>query len=159
MTSSVGTGTMQITLQFALGRSIDGAATDVQTAINAAGGQLPKALPSPPTFRKANPADVPVLLIAPLMCRLAIIGARWVSRQWISRPEGGNRLSRHRQSGFGAQRRLRLASENQKRGASLTRKSRSARDVPSFSACGTFFVHVCGDLRHPDFAESPFKHR
>jgi len=64
MTSSAGTGTMQITLQFALGRSIDGAAGDVQTAINAAGGQLPKTLPSPPTYKKTNPADTPVLLIA-----------------------------------------------------------------------------------------------
>lgn len=64
MTSSASTGTAQITLQFKLGRSIDGAATDVQTAINAAGGQLPKTLPSPPIYRKVNPADVPVLLIA-----------------------------------------------------------------------------------------------
>jgi hydrophobe/amphiphile efflux-1 (HAE1) family protein len=64
MTSNAGAGTMQITLQFALGRSIDGAALDVQTAINAAAGQLPKTLPAPPTYRKINPADVPVLLIA-----------------------------------------------------------------------------------------------
>ncbi len=64
MTASAGTGTMQITLQFALGRSIDSAALDVQAAINAAGGQLPKTLPSPPIYRKINPADVPVLLIA-----------------------------------------------------------------------------------------------
>lgn len=64
MTSSASTGTTQITLQFALGHSIDGAATDVQTAINAAGGQLPKSLPEPPIYCKVNPADVPVLLIA-----------------------------------------------------------------------------------------------
>ncbi len=64
MTSSAGTGTMQITLQFALGHSIDGAALDVQAAINAAAGQLPKTLPSPPVYKKTNPADVPVLLIA-----------------------------------------------------------------------------------------------
>ena len=64
MTSSASTGTTQITLQFALGRAIDGAATDVQSAINAAGGQLPKSLPAPPIYRKVNPADVPVLLIA-----------------------------------------------------------------------------------------------
>ena len=64
MTSSASTGNAQITLQFALGRAIDGAATDVQTAINAAGGQLPKSLPTPPIYRKINPADVPVLLIA-----------------------------------------------------------------------------------------------
>src|SRR6201995_3510660 len=64
MTSSSGLGNTQITLQFALNRSIDAAAQDVQTAINAAAGQLPKTMPSPPTYRKVNPADVPVLLIA-----------------------------------------------------------------------------------------------
>jgi multidrug efflux pump subunit AcrB len=64
MTSSSGLGNTQITLQFALNRNIDGAAGDVQTAINAASGQLPKNMPSPPTYRKTNPADTPVLLIA-----------------------------------------------------------------------------------------------
>ena len=59
MTSSASTGNAQVTLQFALGRSIDGAATDVQSAVTAAGGQLPKSLPTPPTYRKVNPADVP----------------------------------------------------------------------------------------------------
>ena len=64
MSSSSGLGNTQITLQFALNRSVDSAAQDVQTAINAASGQLPKTMPSPPTFHKINPADVPVLLIA-----------------------------------------------------------------------------------------------
>jgi hydrophobe/amphiphile efflux-1 (HAE1) family protein len=64
MSSSSGLGNTQITLQFALNRSADAAAQDVQTAINAAAGQLPKTMPSPPTFHKVNPADVPVLLIA-----------------------------------------------------------------------------------------------
>ena len=64
MTSSSGVGNTQITLQFALSRTIDSAALDVQTAINAAAGQLPKNLPSPATYRKTNPADTPVLLIA-----------------------------------------------------------------------------------------------
>jgi hydrophobe/amphiphile efflux-1 (HAE1) family protein len=64
MSSSSGLGNTQITLQFALSRSVDSAAQDVQTAINAASGQLPKTMPSPPTFHKVNPADVPVLLIA-----------------------------------------------------------------------------------------------
>src|SRR6202008_2270574 len=59
-----GLANTQITLQFALTRSVDAAAQDVQTAINAASGQLPKNMPSPPIFRKINPADVPVLLIA-----------------------------------------------------------------------------------------------
>jgi hydrophobe/amphiphile efflux-1 (HAE1) family protein len=64
MSSSSGLGNTQITLQFALNRSVDSAAQDVQTAINAASGQLPKTMPTPPTFHKVNPADVPVLLIA-----------------------------------------------------------------------------------------------
>jgi hydrophobe/amphiphile efflux-1 (HAE1) family protein len=64
MSSSSGLGNTQITLQFALNRTVDAAALDVQTAINAAAGQLPKNMPSPPIYRKTNPADVPVLLIA-----------------------------------------------------------------------------------------------
>src|SRR3954470_7176847 len=57
MTSSSTLGNSAITVQFDLARNIDGAAQDIQTAINAAGGQLPKDLPSPPTYRKINPAD------------------------------------------------------------------------------------------------------
>ncbi len=64
MTSTSGLGVTGITLQFALSRNIDGAAQDVQTAINAAGGLLPKNLPNPPTYRKTNPADRPILLYA-----------------------------------------------------------------------------------------------
>ena len=54
----------QITLQFDLDRNIDAAAQDIQSAINAAGGQLPKNLPSPPSYRKVNPADSPILICA-----------------------------------------------------------------------------------------------
>jgi hydrophobe/amphiphile efflux-1 (HAE1) family protein len=57
-------GESQVTLQFDLNRNIDGAAQDVSAAINAAGGQLPKNLPSPPTYRKVNPSDAPILIIA-----------------------------------------------------------------------------------------------
>jgi hydrophobe/amphiphile efflux-1 (HAE1) family protein len=64
MTSSSNLGSTSITLQFELDRNIDAAAQDVQSAINAAGGQLPTNLPSPPTLRKVNPADNPVLVIA-----------------------------------------------------------------------------------------------
>ena len=64
MTSTSGLGSTSITLQFDLSRSIDGAASDVQTAINAAGGLLPKSLPNPPTYRKTNPANAPVLIYA-----------------------------------------------------------------------------------------------
>jgi hydrophobic/amphiphilic exporter-1 (mainly G- bacteria), HAE1 family len=64
MTSVSSLGQTQISLQFALDRPLDGAALDVQTAINAASGQLPKNLPSPPSFRKINPADQSMLVLA-----------------------------------------------------------------------------------------------
>src|ERR1700726_2522943 len=64
MTSTSSLGSTAVTIQFDLNRSIDGAANDVQGAINAAGGHVPKNLPSPPTYRKVNPADAPVLLLS-----------------------------------------------------------------------------------------------
>jgi hydrophobe/amphiphile efflux-1 (HAE1) family protein len=64
MTSTSGLGSTSISLQFDLDRNIDGAAGDVQTAINAAGGLLPKDLPNPPTYRKTNPADRAILVYA-----------------------------------------------------------------------------------------------
>jgi len=64
MTSLSGIGTTTITLQFDLSRNIDGAAGDVVAAINAATGLLPKDLPSPPTYRKVNPADFPIMIYA-----------------------------------------------------------------------------------------------
>ncbi len=62
MSSVSSLGQTQISLQFDLDRSIDGAALDVQTALNAAAGQLPKNLPSPPGFRKINPADLAIAI-------------------------------------------------------------------------------------------------
>ncbi len=64
MTSSSVQGAVRITLQFALERSIDAAAQDVQAAIVAAQRQLPSNMPSPPTMRKVNPADSPILFLA-----------------------------------------------------------------------------------------------
>jgi hydrophobe/amphiphile efflux-1 (HAE1) family protein len=64
MTSTSGIGSLSITLQFDLDRNIDAAASDVQQAINAASGLLPSDLPAPPTYRKTNPADRPVLIYA-----------------------------------------------------------------------------------------------
>ncbi len=64
MTSSSSFGISQITLQFDLNRDIDGAAQDVQAAINAAGSTLPKNLPYPPTYSKVNPADAPIITVA-----------------------------------------------------------------------------------------------
>ncbi|MDQ6861581.1 MAG: efflux RND transporter permease subunit, partial [Verrucomicrobiota bacterium] len=63
-TSSSTQGSTSITLQFALSKGIDSAATDVQSAIQRATGQLPTDLPSPPTFTKTNPNDQPVMYIA-----------------------------------------------------------------------------------------------
>jgi hydrophobe/amphiphile efflux-1 (HAE1) family protein len=64
MTSVSVLGQSSITIQFDLNRSIDAAAQDVQAQINAAAGQLPKNLPSPPTYYKVNPSDSPILILA-----------------------------------------------------------------------------------------------
>ncbi|WP_377297109.1 efflux RND transporter permease subunit [Rhizobium sp. SGZ-381] len=64
MTSSSAFGISQVTLQFNLDRDIDGAAQDVQSAINSASGSLPKTLPYPPTYAKVNPADTPTITLA-----------------------------------------------------------------------------------------------
>src|ERR1022692_1289364 len=64
MTSSSSLGSTSITLQFDLNRNIDAAARDVQAAINAARGYLPANLPNNPTYRKVNPADSPIVLLA-----------------------------------------------------------------------------------------------
>jgi hydrophobic/amphiphilic exporter-1 (mainly G- bacteria), HAE1 family len=72
MTSISTLGSTSITVQFDLDRNIDGASRDIQAAINAAGGQLPKNLPSPPSYRKVNPADSPVLLLAATSATLPI---------------------------------------------------------------------------------------
>jgi len=64
MTSSSGTEYAEITLQFDRSRTVDSVAQDVQAAINATAGFLPPTMPSPPIYRKTNPADVPVLMLA-----------------------------------------------------------------------------------------------
>lgn len=64
MTSTSSLGSTSIVLQFDLDRNIDGAARDVQAAINAARSYLPTTLPSNPTYRKVNPADAPILILA-----------------------------------------------------------------------------------------------
>ncbi len=64
MTSSSGLGSTGITLQFDLNRDINAAARDVQAAINAARNQLPADLPGQPTYRKVNPADAPIMILA-----------------------------------------------------------------------------------------------
>ncbi len=64
MTSTCYRGSANVTLQFDLDRNIDGAARDVQAAINAARSQLPPNLPNNPTYRKVNPADAPIIILA-----------------------------------------------------------------------------------------------
>jgi multidrug efflux pump len=64
MTSSSNLGSTSVVLQFDLSRDIDAAARDVQAAINAARSQLPANLPNNPTYRKVNPADAPILILA-----------------------------------------------------------------------------------------------
>src|SRR5439155_21945430 len=64
ITSASTLGQTQLTLQFDLDRDVDSAARDVQAAMNAAAGDLPPNLPSRPNYRKANPADAPILIVA-----------------------------------------------------------------------------------------------
>jgi multidrug efflux pump len=64
MTSSSSYGISQITLQFDLNREIDAASQDVQAAINASAGSLPRNLPYPPIYSKVNPADTPIVTLA-----------------------------------------------------------------------------------------------
>src|SRR5690242_13356896 len=64
MTSTSTQGSTSITIQFDLDRNIDAAAQDVQAAISATGRKLPPEMPNPPTLRKVNPADAPILYIA-----------------------------------------------------------------------------------------------
>jgi multidrug efflux pump len=63
ITSNSSLGSTRVTLQFELSRDIDGAARDVQAAINAARSQLPTSLPNNPTYRKVNPADAPIMIL------------------------------------------------------------------------------------------------
>ena len=64
LTSSSALGVAQLTVQFELSRTVDSAAVDVLSAINAASPYLPPNIPYPPTIRKVNPAETPIMLIA-----------------------------------------------------------------------------------------------
>ena len=78
MTSQSTVGTTRITLQFSLNRNIDGAARDVQAAINAARADLPTSLRTNPTYRKVNPADAPIAILA--MTSATLRGGRFTIR-------------------------------------------------------------------------------
>jgi hydrophobe/amphiphile efflux-1 (HAE1) family protein len=92
LTSVNGIGTSVITIQFELSRNIDAAAQDVQAAINDAAGQLPKDLPNPPIYRKTNPTDAPILILAlnseSLPLRVVDDYAENVLAQQLSQVEG-----------------------------------------------------------------------
>jgi multidrug efflux pump len=92
MTSSSTLGSTSITIQFDLSRNIDGAARDVQAALQAARSQLPSNLPSNPTYRKVNPADPPILILS-LTSEVASTGEMYdaassILQQKISQIEG-----------------------------------------------------------------------
>ena len=79
MTSSSSTGQASITLQFDLSRDVNGAARDVQAAINAARSQLPSNLPNNPSYRKINPSDSPILILAALIVVYIVLGVLYES--------------------------------------------------------------------------------
>ncbi|CAG9169788.1 efflux RND transporter permease subunit [Cupriavidus pampae] len=92
ITSSSSLGSTRVTLQFDLSRDIDGAARDVQAAINASRATLPTSLPNNPTYRKVNPADAPIMIIAltsPTMTRGQLYdAASTILAQKLSQVEG-----------------------------------------------------------------------
>jgi len=79
MTSSSQVGTTRISLQFELSRNIDGAAREVQAAINATRADLPATLRSNPTYRKVNPSDAPVLILALTSPTPSTCAIRWLT--------------------------------------------------------------------------------
>ena len=80
MTSRSGSGSTNVTLQFDLDRDIDSATVDVQTAIAAVMPLLPAGMPSPPSFRKNNPNDQPIMTHQPDVEHAAAVGARRLRR-------------------------------------------------------------------------------
>jgi multidrug efflux pump len=92
MTSSSALGSTSVTMQFDLSRDINGAARDVQAAINAARSYLPKNLPNNPTYRKVNPADSPIMIVALtskiLDCGALYDAASTIMQQKLSQVQG-----------------------------------------------------------------------
>ena len=111
MTSTSSSASPPITVQFDLNRNIDGAANDIQAAINAASGQLPKNLPSPPTYRKVNPADSPILLLSATFGHAAADRGRRQRRR-PARPADQPDLRRRPRSASAASRSRRSASSS-----------------------------------------------
>jgi multidrug efflux pump len=97
LTSSSTLGSTRLTIQFDLSRNIDGASRDVEAAINAAHSRLPANLPSNPTYRKINPADAPILIIALTSDRYSVRtmydAASTILQQKISQIDGVGQVS------------------------------------------------------------------
>ena len=128
MTSTSGLGTTSITLQFDLDRNIDGAAGDVQTAINAASGLLPKDLPNPPTYKKTNPADRPDPDLRGLLRRAADLSRR----RLCLHDHGAAYLADHRR-----RRRSTLPASSNMRCTSRSTRRRSPRAGSASRTCTT----------------------
>ncbi|MFC7610047.1 efflux RND transporter permease subunit [Teichococcus aestuarii] len=94
MSSTSGQGTTQITLQFVLGRDIDAAALDVQSALSRAQRRLPAEMTTPPSFRKSNPADAPVVLLNLRGGDVPLYRLNEVAAVLISPPSPASRASR-----------------------------------------------------------------
>ena len=128
MTSTSVLGSSQITLQFDLDRNIDAAAQDVQSAIDAAGGQLPKNLPAPPAYRKVNPADSAILILAVHSDVLPITQvddyAETVIAQQISQLPGVAQVTRRRPAEAGGARAGRSGEARRARHAAGGRRER-----------------------------------
>ncbi len=84
MNSESALGTTQISLQFDVNRSVDGAAEDVQAAISAARALLPTSMPTPPVFHKVNPADMPILFISVNSPTLPLYQVDEYAETWIA---------------------------------------------------------------------------
>ena len=101
MTSPVSLGSTRVTLQFELSRDINGAAREVQAAIQAARSQLPSSLPNNPTYRKVNPADAPMMILAMTSER---VHARADVRHRLDRARAAHLAGRGRGPGDGRRR-------------------------------------------------------
>ena len=119
MTSTSSLGSTRVTLQFDLDRDIDGAARDVQAAINAARSLLPTGLPSNPTYRKVNPADAPIMILALTSDTMTqgqmYDAASTILAQKLSQVEGVGQVQRRRQLAAGGARRAQSARAQQVR--------------------------------------------
>ena len=129
-------GQSSITIQFDLERNIDAAAGDVQAAINAASGQLPKNLPSPPTYRKVNPSDSPIMILAVQSDAVPLIEVDDYADNILSQ-----QISQISRRVAGLHRRRAEA-----RGARAGRSRPARRDGPDAGGCARYAGQLHGEL-------------